>query len=363
MNGIASSERFVKVLPPILPDDVTTSHPRELTRSPLVTMTTSPLLSGSGGNGSVAFCFSGNQSGFNNTHAVASAYFSAIFSVLGLGSNLFAFVVLVNAFRRTHSRSRSSFLLFLGALVVTDFMGLLFTGSIVVFFRSSGLRWMDLDPGCHLCNFMGMTMIFYGLSPLLLGTAMAVERFVGINRPFARSTAMSRSRVCWVVVGIVAMAGCISLLPLLGLGSYHIQNPGSWCFLNIRPEPLDVVFCLVFSLVGLLSLATSFVLNTTSVVTLLRVCCSQDSVQRKRDYEVEMMVQLIFIMLIATICWCPLLIYIMKTVLSASPADPLCVLFYLRMASFNQICDPWIYIIFQAPILRRVERSMPHNPD
>ncbi|XP_076847762.1 thromboxane A2 receptor isoform X2 [Brachyhypopomus gauderio] len=320
-------------------------------------MTASPLLSinGGAGNASVAVgvCFSGNESStFTNTHAIASRYFSAIFTVLGLSSNLFAFVVLVNAFRRTRSHSRSSFLLFLGALVVTDFMGLLVTGSVVVFFRSSGLRWTDLDPDCHLCNFMGMSMVFFSLCPLLLGASMAVERCVGINCPFAHSSTMSRSRVCYMLAGVVMTAGCISLLPLLGLGGYHIQNPGSWCFLNISEEPVDVVFCLVFSLVGLLSLATSFILNTTSVITLLRVYCRQDSAQRKRDYEVEMMVQLILIMVIATICWCPLLMYITKTVVSANTVDPVCVLFYIRMASVNQICDPWIYIISHACRLR-----------
>lgn len=256
----------------------------------------------------LSFCFSINKPPFNITHTIALAYFPIVFCLLGLSSNLFAFVVLVKSFQRAHSHSRSSFLLFLCGLVVTDFMGLLVTGVIVVSFRLTDFNWMHLDPHCHLCNFMGMSMVFYGLCPLLLGAAMAVERFVGITQPFVRSTNMSKSRVYTTVVSVWVTAGCISLLPLLGLGSYHIQSPGSWCFLNISSEPVDMAFCLVFSVVGLTSLAVSFILNTVSVVTLLRVCCGQDSTQRRRDYEVEMMVQLILIMVIASICWYPLLV-------------------------------------------------------
>ncbi|XP_067271345.1 thromboxane A2 receptor isoform X2 [Pseudorasbora parva] len=297
-------------------------------------------------------CFSIKSPPFNHNRTIASAYFSAVFSVLGLSSNLFAMVVLAKTFQHTKSRSRSSFLLFLGGLVFTDFMGLLVTGSIVVSFHITHFNWRQIDPHCHFCNFMGMSMIFYGLCPLLLGAAMAIERFIGINRPFSRSSTMSNSRACSVVAMVWITAGCISLLPLSGLGSYHIQFPGSWCFLNISSNPLDMTFSLIFSLVGLLSLAVSFLLNTVSVITLLRVCCGQDSHQRRRDYEVEMMVQLILIMAIASICWCPLLMYILKTVVSSVIADPYSVLFFLRLATCNQIFDPWIYILCQESRLR-----------
>nr|XP_055073912.1 thromboxane A2 receptor isoform X2 [Misgurnus anguillicaudatus] len=297
-------------------------------------------------------CFSINSPPFDYNHTVASAYFSAVFSGLGLSSNLFALVVLAKTFHHTKSRARSNFLLFLGALVFIDFMGLLVTGSIVVSFHITRFNWRELDPHCHFCNFMGMSMIFYGLCPLLLGATMAIERFIGINRPFARSTSMTKNRACSTVVMVWITAGCISLLPLTGLGSYHLQMPGSWCFLNISSKPMDMTFSLIFSLVGLLSIAVSFLLNTVSVITLLKVCCGQDSQQRRRDYEVEMMVQLILIMVIASICWCPLLIYILRTVVLSEPVQPHSVLFFLRMATCNQIFDPWIYILCQESRLR-----------
>lgn len=239
---------------------------------------------------------------------ISSVYFSAIFGSLGLISNFIAFIVLAKSYHRTHSRSRSSFLIFLGGLVVTDFSGLLVTGSIVVSFHLTGFNWRDLDPRCHFCNFMGMSMVFYGLCPLLLGAAMAVERFIGINRPFARFTAMPKSRTVSMVLMVWLLAGFIALLPVVGLGSYHIQFPGSWCFFNISFQGSDKAFSLLFSLTGLLSIIASFLLNTVSFVTLIKLCCKQDRKERRRDHEIEMMVQLLLIMVITSICWCPLLV-------------------------------------------------------
>lgn len=253
-------------------------------------------------------CYSINSPPFKYNHTIASVKYSAIFSTLGLTSNLIALIVLLKSFQRTHSRSRSFFLIFLGGLVVTDFMGLLVTGSIVVSFYVTHFDWRELDPNCHFCNFMGMSMVFYGLCPLLLGAAMAMERFIGINRPFAHSSSMPKSRTISMVLTVWLIAGCIALLPLSGIGSYHIQMPGSWCFFNISHEGNDLAFSLLFSLVGLTCISVSFLLNSVSVVTLIKVCCGHHRNQRRRDHEVEMMVQLILIMAIASICWCPLLV-------------------------------------------------------
>lgn len=259
------------------------------------------------GNGT-ALCYSRNNISREKWSSISSLYFSATFTSLGLLSNLVAFYVLVKSFQRTQSQSRSSFLIFLGGLVVTDFMGLLTTGSIVLSFRITEFTWQLVDPNCHFCNFMGMSMVFYGLCPLLLGAAMAAERFIGINRPFTRYTSLPKNRTVSMLLLVWLIAGSVALLPLLGVGSYHIQYPGSWCFFYIDSQGNDQAFSLIFSLFGLLCIAMSFLLNTVSVVTLIKMCCSRDRTRRRRDHEVEMMVQLILINTVASICWCPLLV-------------------------------------------------------
>nr|XP_046248154.1 thromboxane A2 receptor isoform X3 [Scatophagus argus] len=303
-------------------------------------------------------CYSINSPPFKYQHTIASAYFSIIFATLGLTSNLIAFIVLAKSFKRIHSRSRSFFMIFLGGLVVTDFVGLLVTGSIVVSYHVTHFNWRQLDPNCHFCNFMGMSMVFYGLCPLLLGAAMALERFIGINCPFAHSTSMPKRRTVSMVLMVWLIAGFIALLPLTGIGSYHMQMPGSWCFFNISSEGNDRAFSLIFSLVGLFCIALSFLLNTVSIVTLIKVCCGENRTQRRRDHEVEMMVQLILIMVITSVCWCPLLIYILMRVVAADPVRGEIVLFHIRMATCNQIFDPWIYITCQESRLRSLLRKL-----
>lgn len=309
---------------------------------------------GNGLNGSTPLCYSINSPPFGIQPTIASAYFSSILSTLGLASNLVAFVVLLKSFQRVQSRSRSFFLVFLGGLVVTDFLGLFVTGSIVVSFHITHFNWRHVDPNCHFCNFMGMSMVFYGLCPLLLGATMAIERFTGINCPFSRSRAMPKTRPIAMVLMVWMIAGFISLLPVVGVGSYHMQMPGSWCFFNISSTGSDRIFSLIFSLVGLLSLIVSFLLNTVSVVTLIRVCCGPGGNQRRRDHEVEMMVQLILIMVIASVCWCPLLVFVVQSVLSGGSLEIKHLLLCIRFATFNQILDPWVYILFRRAVFKRI---------
>ncbi|XP_010895858.2 thromboxane A2 receptor isoform X3 [Esox lucius] len=260
-------------------------------------------------NETTPICFSINSPPFKFNQSIGSVYYSATFSSLGLTFNLIAFVVLLKTFQRTHSRSRSSFLIFLCGLVVTDFMGLLVTGCIVVTFHITRFNWRELDPDCVFCNFMGMSMVFYGLCPLLLGATMAVERFVGINRPFSHSTRMTKSRAMYVVLLVWVVAGGVSLLPQVGVGSYHMQIPGSWCFFNISSETSDMALCLIFSLVGLLSIATSFLLNT---------------------------------------------VFIAQTVLSGKGLQIRSLLLFIRFATWNQILDPCVYILFRRAVLKRL---------
>ncbi|NXC04647.1 TA2R protein, partial [Orthonyx spaldingii] len=303
-------------------------------------------------------------------NSIASPWFSTAFGLIGLCSNLFALCVLVSSSRRLSSQARSSFLIFLCGLVVTDFMGLLVTASVIIPYHFIKFSWAEVDPGCHLCNFLGFSMVFFGQCPLLMGATMAGERFLGINRPFSRSTSLSKRRA-WAIVWLVWGFSCLlGLLPMLGLGRYTLQFPGSWCFLTLLPDTGDVIFCLLFALLGILSVLLSFVLNTVSVVTLCRVYHDRESVQRRRDSEVEMMVQLVGIMIIATICWMPLLIFIVQTVLQHLPGQAWVLptdtqemlLIYIRMVTWNQILDPWVYILFRRAVLQRMYPRLHSRP-
>ncbi|XP_015269565.1 PREDICTED: thromboxane A2 receptor [Gekko japonicus] len=316
--------------------------------------------------GRLGSCFRGKNVSDGNRGYLTSPWFSTIFGLIGLSSNLFAFCVLVNSSRKMHSRARSSFLVFLCGLVVTDFMGLLVTSCIVVPYHFIQFDWRNVDPGCHLCNFMGLAMVFFGQCPLLLGATMAGERFLGIYRPFSRSVNMSKRRA-WILVCLVwALGFFLGLLPILGLGDYTLQFPNSWCFLTLLHDAGNRAFCLIFALLGIFCVGLSFFLNTFSVVTLCRVYHDSESVQRRRDSEVEMMVQLLIIMVIASACWLPLLIFIVQTALQnadhISRQTENSLLIYLRVATWNQILDPWVYILFRRAVLKRIYPSLKTRP-
>lgn len=253
-------------------------------------------------------CFRPTNITLEERRLIASPWFAASFCLVGLASNVLALRVLAGA-RQDGPQARSSFLTFLCGLVLTDFMGLLSTGAVVVSQHATLFDWQAADPSCRLCRFFGVIMVFFGLSPLLLGAAMASERYLGITRPFSRPAAASQRRA-WATVALVwAAALALGLLPLLGVGRYTVQYPGSWCFLTLGAEPGDVAFGLLFALLGGLSVALSFLLNTISVATLCRVYHDREAAQqRPRDCEVEMMAQLTGIMVVASVCWAPLLV-------------------------------------------------------
>lgn len=52
----------------------------------------------------------------------------------------------------------------------------------------------------------------------------------------------------------------------------------------------------------------------------------------------------------------PAQIYILRSTMTVSANEEM-ILFYIRMASWNQILDPWIYITFKVPRLRRVKSN------
>lgn len=181
------------------------------------------------------------------------------------------------------------------------------------------------EPNTIFCKIFVASMVFFGLSPLLLGCAMAVERCVAICYPFFHVAMITMAHVRRVVLFVYTLALVLAVLPLFSDGTYTIQHPGTWCFLQIQsPHSTKYVnMALVFSCLGLTALTFSLLCNILSGLALLQTqYVNRQSVThstRRRpstasssslvcSLDVEIMVQLAVITVVPCVCWSPFLV-------------------------------------------------------
>ncbi|MFT7802595.1 prostaglandin E receptor 1c (subtype EP1)-like [Arapaima gigas] len=306
------------------------------------------------------------------TSAPPTMGMSCVTMMLGTLSNLAALVILAKSRAQIRRRTCTPFLLLTGALLLTDLAGHIIAGTLVLCLH---VRGQEVPPG-PICQFLGACMVFFGLSPLLLGGAMAAERWMGITRPLLHSVAMTTACACITITVLYGATLLLAVLPLVAVGHYAPQFPGTWCFLPME-GPLsaaDSALLVAFSGLGLLALALSLLCNTTSGLALAlraqrgsRTCrphsCPSSSSSLSLDRE--MMAQLAGVTAVSCICWCPLLIFILVSVVQRcqlhthpAPRFEHLLLLALRLASWNQVLDPWVYILLRRTVLRRLCRLL-----
>ncbi|KAL1265512.1 hypothetical protein QQF64_003539 [Cirrhinus molitorella] len=290
---------------------------------------------------------------------------TVISMTVGIVSNTLALFILIKAYRRFRFKSKAAFLLFASGLVVTDFLGHLINGSLALYVYTSQKDWETFDAHKSLCDFFGVCMAFFGLTPLLLGSLMAVERCIGVTRPLFHTTALG-SRYVKRMLGLIWLLGLlVALLPLLFQHSYQVQRSRSWCFFRLQGQRdwVDVLLAILFSMMGLLALLVSLVCNTMTFLTLLRSRVQLDRDyhchSRKTSHHSEMVCQLLAIMLVSCVCWGPILItgiiFSIQDHIEDQPSYTH-MLLVVRMATWNQILDPWVYILLRKAVLRRFFR-------
>ncbi|KAM6967226.1 prostaglandin E receptor 1c (subtype EP1) isoform 2-T2 [Tautogolabrus adspersus] len=167
-----------------------------------------------------------------------------------------------------------------------------------------------------------------------------------------------------------------TVLPFFAVGTYTTQSPGTWCFLPIHGSKTaaDTNLALIFSCLGLSALTLSLLCNILSCLALLKArikshtANTKATAQRTRhsssassssmfcSLDLEMMVQLAVITVVSCVCWSPFLIHILVMQFKQNPTASRdgFILLGLRMASWNQILDPWVYILLRRAVLFRV---------
>ncbi|XP_060945297.1 prostaglandin E receptor 1c (subtype EP1) [Limanda limanda] len=305
---------------------------------------------------------------------------SCFIMTFGAISNLAALCVLTRSRLRFHRQSKAPFLLLTMALLAADLGGHVIPGAFALYLHMEQPYKMQAQKPTTFCLVFGASMVFFGLCPLLFGGAMAVERCVAITQPFFHAAVITVTHVRLVVFFLSSLAFMLAVLPFFAIGTYTTQFPGTWCFLPIhQPQSTpDTYLALAFSCLGLTALALSLLCNILSAVALLQArinprntnttistgrCTRRPSSASTSSFfctlDVEMMAQLAVLTVVSCVCWSPFLVHILVMQINKSPrpsdSDPDgFTLLGLRMASWNQILDPWVYILLRRAVLFRV---------
>ncbi|XP_035471180.2 prostaglandin E receptor 1c (subtype EP1) [Scophthalmus maximus] len=297
----------------------------------------------------------------------------------GAVSNLTALGILAKSHIRFQRQSKAHFLLLTVALLLADLGGHVIPGAFALYLHMDPGYKMQAETPTIFCQIFGASMVFFGLCPLLFGCVMAMERCVAVTQPFFHAAMITVTHVRRVVLFLSSLAFMLAVLPLFAMGTYTTQFPGTWCFLPIHRSlsTADTYLALAFSCLGLTALTLSLFSNILTGLALLQARMKLKNAKTKSathctrrpssastsslfcSLDVEMMTQLAVITVVSCVCWSPFLIHILVMQINQSlrfsnDGQDGFTLLSLRMASWNQILDPWVYILLRRVVLFRV---------
>ncbi|XP_043985522.1 prostaglandin E2 receptor EP3 subtype isoform X2 [Gambusia affinis] len=292
-------------------------------------------------NASIQVCDNKTNAGGN-----VSVGFPISMMVTGVVGNSLALILVYISYRKKENRRKKSFLLFIGSLALTDLFGQLLTSPVVISVYLADLNWCAIDNTGKLCKYFGVCMTTFGLCSLFLASAMALERAMAITNPHWYSNHMKTSMTKMTLAAIWCFGFLFSLLPIAGIGEYSNQWPGTWCFIS------------------------------TGKSLIIRCKTKSGASQSSKQWErltTETVIQLLGIMCVLIICWSPLLLLLLRMIYSqvssqeckttnttstsiqskVSNLDCDFFLTAIRLASLNQILDPWVYLLLREILLRK----------
>ncbi|XP_053353751.1 prostaglandin E2 receptor EP3 subtype [Clarias gariepinus] len=309
------------------------------------------------------------------TCSSVSVAFPITMMVTGMVGNLLAILLVYTAYRRKENKRKQSFLLCIGSLALTDLFGQLLTSPVVISVYRAELQWERVDPSGTLCAFFGVCMTTFGLCSLFFASAMAVERALAITAPHWYSNSTRTAVTKHVLVSVWCLVLCFALLPVVGVGRYTLQWPGTWCFISTGDSNVsgNTFFAVTFAALGISSLLVTFSCNVVTIRALVVRCRVKPSAsQGSRQWErltTETVIQLMGIMCVLLVCWAPLLVLMLKMISNHTsshhcksipllpsrelPMDCNFFLTAIRLASLNQILDPWVYLLLREILLRK----------
>ncbi|KAJ8305383.1 hypothetical protein KUTeg_015928 [Tegillarca granosa] len=304
---------------------------------------------------------SGN--GTNSTPGIfpqTSAVNSSIMFGFGVFGNVLALLVLLFS---GPEQKKTIFYRLVAGLTITDLLGTALTSPVVIAVYLNG-QWIG---GQALCNYFGCVMIFAGYSTMLVVCTMSIERVICIKHPYIYKAKLSKSHAtillsaCWIFASIIAS------FPLMGFGDIVLQFPYTWCFFDYYTQsPVHKAFNYLYSILALLIISVTVFCNFTVMCTLFKSHRKQGlskmkngntrkySGYSKRFAECQMLVLLIGITVVFSTSYSPLMVRIIINQTGLVPVHFPTDLLMIRLASWNQILDPWVYILLRRELVWKV---------
>ncbi|XP_061166024.1 prostaglandin E2 receptor EP4 subtype-like [Saccostrea echinata] len=261
--------------------------------------------------------------------------------VFGITGNVLALIILCSS---TKTHKWRPFYRFVCGLAITDGGGVLLSYPIIMVRYGSKFKFTYPE---RLCDYMAFIFMFTILASALIVCAMSFDRFIAILYPHCYNTPTKNRKAVLTIVGIWIFSAFMSSLHLMVGQKSQNFFPGSWCFMDFSDDATSSrILAVLYSLTGILILATTAVLNT---IVIIRVC--YDSHQKKKNItkkkNIHIIIFLFLIVILFSSCISSLLVNIFGHAVGTISGNGQFELNSVRLSILNSIIDPWIYILFR----------------
>ncbi|KAM4014372.1 prostaglandin D2 receptor isoform 2-T2 [Anomaloglossus baeobatrachus] len=182
---------------------------------------------------------------------------SLLFSA-GLLGNIIAIFILWQ--HKLRSRKKTSiFYILVTGLTVTNLLGKCLVSPMVTAAYSKNQTLVEMVENRTLCDVFSFFMIFFGLAPMLILLAMALDCWIALAHPFFYHMHITKRFALLVPVMVYVFSAVFCAMPFFGIGKFEQYCPGTWCFIQMTAEHSDpkvLAYSLLYgTVIGLLVVA------------------------------------------------------------------------------------------------------------
>ncbi|KAG8561590.1 hypothetical protein GDO81_015400 [Engystomops pustulosus] len=216
----------------------------------------------------------------SNSRAIQGDYSvipsSLLFSA-GLLGNIIALFILWQ--HKLHSRKKASvFYILVTGLTVTNLLGKCLVSPMVSAAYSKNQTLVEMGKDRTLCNIFSFFMIFFGLAPMLILLAMALDCWIALANPFFYHMHITKKSALLVPVIVYIFSAAFCSMPFFGIGKFEQYCPGTWCFIQMTvegSEPKVLAYSLLYGTVMGILVLTIIICNVGTMRLLYQMYQTQ----------------------------------------------------------------------------------------